>query len=242
VQPSPNDQAREDVFLDQHIESGARIHQVAAETLVAALKDEEDVGRRELMALRVYSEYVGALETLGGWGWSIRHRQEAPLLIDAFLSYGSNDVRSFYEVVSTHAGELSGLLQLPPTQDITDAFRSGGVSHGSLLGEFGRLERNLTQAAKQYFDPQELFLTLHNKAKHGAPIIHGKKLAPGEFYVMAPERDPSAAAAGGRYEFLKLGTGSAILDHTLQLIRQVSNSTQALVSFARNLKTVGLLY
>jgi hypothetical protein len=30
--------------------------------------------------------------------------------------------------------------------------------------------------------------------------------------------------------------------HTLKLVRWVSYSTQALVSFARNLKTVGLLY
>ena len=30
--------------------------------------------------------------------------------------------------------------------------------------------------------------------------------------------------------------------HTLKLVRWVSHSTQALVSFARNLKTAGLLY
>jgi hypothetical protein len=67
VQPSAADHAREDAFLDQHIESGALIHQVTAETLVAAVRDEQDLGKRELMALRVFSEYVGALETLGAW-------------------------------------------------------------------------------------------------------------------------------------------------------------------------------
>lgn len=238
TQPSTADHRREDAFLDQHIESGALIHQVTAETLVAALKDEEDVGKRELLALRVFAEYVGALETLGAWGWSIRHRREAPLILDAFLSYGVGDVRDFYEIVSTWTTELSDLLDLSPTQDITDAFRRGRFAHGPMLADFGKLEKNLKQASEHYFHPQELFVTSYNKAKHGAPIIHDSKLGPGEFLLIAPQRDPAA----GRYEFLKFGTGDEIVTHTMKLVRWVSQSTQALVSFARNLKTVGLLY
>jgi hypothetical protein len=239
VQPSANDQAREDAFLDQHIESGALIHQVTAETLVAALKVEQDVGRRELMALRVFAEYVGALETLGAWGWSIRNRRDAPLLLDAFLSYSVGDVRDFYEIVSTWTAELSDLLNLPQTEEITDAFRRGGFPHGPMLAEFGRLEKNLQQASEHYFHPQELFVTSYNKAKHGAPIAHDPTLDVGEFLLIAPERDPTQI---GRYVFFKFGSSDEIVEHTLKLVRWVSHSTQALVSFARNLKTAGLLY
>jgi hypothetical protein len=240
VQPSANDQAREDAFLDQHIESGALIHQVTAETLFAALRDEEAVGTRRLLALRIFSEYVAALETLGAWGWSIRNRRDAPLLLDAFLSYEVGDVHGFYELVSSWTTELSDLLQLPPTQDITDAFRQGGFPHGPMLADFNRLEHNLRQASQHYFDPQQLFVTSYNKAKHGAPIIYDTKLAHGgDFFLIAPER---AQAQTGRYMFFKFGSGDEIVEHTLKLVRWVSHSTQAVVSFARNLKTVGLLY
>lgn len=107
-----------------------------------------------------------------------------------------------------------------------------------MLADFGKLEKNLKQASEHYFHPQELFVTSYNKAKHGAPIIHDSKLGPGGFLLIAPQRDPAA----GRYEFLKFGTGDEIVTHTMKLVRWVSQSTQALVSFARNLKTVGLLY
>src|SRR4051812_23619479 len=87
VVPSQRDHDREDEFPNGHIDAGSLIHPVTAEALVAALKREADVRRRAPMALRVLAEYVNALETMGAWGWAIRHRSEAPLMIDAFLSY-----------------------------------------------------------------------------------------------------------------------------------------------------------
>lgn len=218
---------------------GALIHTAAAEAFIGALESETDLDRRELLALRVFAEYVGALETFGAWGWAIRNRAEAPLLLDAFLSYSVADVKAFYNVVSTHAGEISSLLKLPPTQEITDAFRRGGFPHAGLLADFTKLERSLTQASKQYFHPQEWFVNTYNKAKHGAPIIHDSKFAAGEFLLIAPERDPTST---DRYAFYKFGSDEEIVSHTLNLVRSVSHSTQGLVSFARNLKVVGLLY
>jgi hypothetical protein len=108
-----------------------------------------------------------------------------------------------------------------------------------LLAEFGRLEKNLKQASDHYFHPHEVFVTSYNKAKHGAPMIHDPNLATGDFLLIAPERDPAQA---DRYEFFKFGSGDAVVEHTLKLVRWVSHSTQALVSFARNLKAAGLLY
>lgn len=237
--PTQADHKREDVFLEQHIESGALIHQTTAEVLVAALETETDPLRRELLALRVFAEYVSSLETMGAWGWAIRHRRKAPLLLDAFLSYGVVDVKGFFDVVSRHSGELSTLLALPPTQQITDAFRRGGFPHSGLLSEFSKLEGNLKQASGHYFHPEELFVTSYNKAKHGAPIVHSPKLKVGEFFLIAPEREPGAT---GRYTFFKFGSDDETVSHTLKLVRWVSGSTQALVSFARNLKAAGLLY
>jgi len=57
-----------------------------------------------------------------------------------------------YSVVSTRTGELSSLLDLPPTQDITDSFRRRGFRHAGILADFSRLEHNLKQASEHYFD------------------------------------------------------------------------------------------
>jgi hypothetical protein len=239
VTPSAIDQAREDQFLDEHITAGALIHQETAKALVAALHGLTDTNRRELLALRVFAEYVSALETMGAWGWAIRNRSEAPLLVDAFLSYSPSDVLGFYELAAAHSGELRELLNLPPTQEITDAFRKGGMPHAGLLSDFFKLERNLKTASEHYFHPQEIFLTTYNKAKHGAPILHDSKLDTGDFLLMAPERD---AAQTDRYAFYKFSSSDTMMTRTLQLVSWVTHSTQGLVSFARNLRNAGLLY
>ena len=238
--PSKNDHVREDAFFEQHIGTGALFHEVTAEALAAALESETDTSRRELFALRVFAEYVAALETMGAWGWAIRNRSKAPLLLDAFLSYDVADVRGFYEVVSTHDGELSSLLKLPPTEVITDAFRPHGIPHGPLLGDMLKLERNLKQASEHYFDPAGIVRHVLQqgeawRADDPRPEARrGRVPAP-----IAPER---AEGATERYAFYKFGSTQEDVVRTLKLIGWVSHSTQALVSFTRSLKTVGLLY
>jgi hypothetical protein len=234
--PTPADHAREDAFLDEHVNGGALIHLTTSRVLAAAMPASDDRSERARLALRVFSEYVQALEILGGWGWAIRNRSSAPLLLDAFLSYTPNDPKAFYEIVENHTGELSALLSLPPTQEITDAFRASGVPHAALLAEFGRAEHNLTQAAGHYFRPDEIFVANYNKAKHGAPIV----LDPADdesYFVLAPN-----LLGPERYTLTRFSMSEATTERTLGLIEQVSNTTRALVSFARNLKTAGLLY
>jgi hypothetical protein len=237
AEPSEEDRLREAAFLDQHIDGGALIHTATAEALAASLDEERDEAQRARLALRLFAEYVNALETLGAWGWSIRNRRTSRLLMDAFLSYAPGDVRRFYEIVTSHTGELSDLLGLPSTQTITDELRSRGVPHGPLLAEFTRAEKNLVQAAQHYFRPDESFVTNYNKAKHGAPIIRDARLKPDEFYVIAPE--PLGTV---RYLYSKFSSSPESTAKTVKLTQQASNTTRALVSLARNLNTAGLLY
>jgi hypothetical protein len=237
INPDATDQHREDLFLDQHLSGGALIHITTSEAVASALAEETDDEERARLTLRIFAEYVNALETLGAWGWAIRHRSSSRLLLDAFLSYAPGDVKAFYKTVSFHTGELAQLLRLPATQVITDEFRRVGVPHGKLLAEFSRVESNLTQAAEHYFDHQELFLANYNKAKHGAPIIRTSDLAQQEFYVLAPDLSGSK-----RYQFTKFNSEPHAVRKYVGLTKQVSETSRALVSFARKLKTVGLLY
>lgn len=234
--PTDEDRAREEAFLDQYVEGGALLHTTTATALLAALDDETDEGQRMRLALRIFAEYVNALETLGAWGWAIRNRASSRLLLDAFLSYAPGDVTSFYKIAASHTGELTTLLRLPPTQTITDEFRSRGVPHAQLLADLHRAEANIGQAARQYFAPDQLFLTNYNKAKHGAPILRDSRVAAGEFYVIAPEPTGSK-----RYLYSKFSSSNEIPAHTVKLVEKVSNTTRALVSLARNLRSTGLL-
>ncbi len=87
----------------------------------------------------------------------------------------------------------------------------------------------LKQASEHYFHWQEFFVTSCNKAKQGAPIVHDSKPAAGEFLLIAPERDPAATnCSSSARETRSSGT-------RWKLVRWVSHSTQALVSFARQL-------
>ena len=237
--PLAKDHLREDAFLEQHIDSGALIHQAVAETLVDALRTEPNLRRREPLALRVFSEYVGALETFGAWGWAIRHRSQAPLLLDAFISYTVSDVAGFYRLVGGHSGELSSLLALPPTETITDALRKTGHSHAELLAETDRLFENFRTAATHYDHPQASFVTTYNKAKHGAPIVREDTLDSDQFLLIAPERDSDTV---DRYAFYGFRSSDAFVKRTLELVDWVTHSTQALVGFTRKLKAADLLY
>ncbi len=236
-EPTDEDHRREDEFFEQHLSGGALLHTTTARILADALASETNNDERARISLRIFSEYVNALETLGAWGWAIRNRHASRLLLDAFLSYAPGDVKDFFKLVSSHTGELTDLLRLPPTQTITDAFRMGGMPHASLLGDFERVHKNLTQAAQHYFRPDELFLVNYNKAKHGAPIVRESDLQPEEFYVLAPDLSGTS-----RYMLSKFTSSPEMTTHTLGLIEMVTNTTRALVSFARNLKQTELLY
>jgi hypothetical protein len=54
--------------------------------------------------------------------------------------------------------------------------------------------------------------------------------------VLAPDR-----TGKNRYLFSKFSSEAAMATHTVKLVEKVTNTTRALVSFARNLKTASLL-
>ncbi len=238
--PAAVDHAREAQFLDQYVEHAWRVHDVAAAALVAKAATAGD-DERQLLFLRLFAEYVNALEVLGGWGWAIRHRKEFGLLLDAFLAYAPGEVTSFYETLSAGDGDLAALLALRPLPEIARAWVERAdeeVREHDLLEEFTRCGANLGEAAAQYFNREQLLLTNYNKAKHGAPIIRTPALAADEFFVLAPQRDPTQS---GRYLFSKFRADDAMFGRVTGNVTFISRTTRAVVSLLRNLKALELL-
>jgi hypothetical protein len=239
--PADVDHAREAQFLDQYVEQAWRVHDLAAGALVAQAAGAAD-DERQLLFLRLFAEYVNALEVLGGWGWATRNRDHVKLLLDGFLAYAPGEVASFYESVTANdSGDLADLLALQPLGNVARAWadRAGDDVHEQdLLDEFVRCAANLRQAASQYFDHEPLLVTNYNKAKHGAPIIRTAALAPSEFFVLAPQRDPMQS---GRYLFSKFGADDEMFARVAGNVTFVSRTIRALVSLLRNLKKLELL-
>jgi hypothetical protein len=159
--PAAVDHARESTFLDQYVEQAWRVHDVAAGALIASASDADD-DERQLLFLRLFAEYVNALEVLGGWGWATRNRDDFRLLLDAFLAYMPGEATSFYELVASGEHDLAELLALRPLADIARAWverADEDVREQDLLDEFTRCAANLRQAAAQYFDREQLLLT-----------------------------------------------------------------------------------
>jgi hypothetical protein len=239
--PAAVDRAREQQFLDQYVDEAWRAHEVTATALVARAAGAAD-DDRHLLFLRLFAEYVNALEVLGGWGWAIRHRGEFKLLLDAFLAYAPDEVQSFYETVAAEPGDLAVLLGLCPLSEIASAWversEDESVREEVLLDEFERCAANLRQAAAQYFDRDQLIVTNYNKAKHGAPIIRTPALSPDEFFLLAPQRDPSESA---RYLFSRFRADDEMFARVAGNVTFVSRTTGAVVSLIRNLRTLELL-
>jgi hypothetical protein len=237
--PMSVDQAREAQFLDQYVEHAWRVHDVAAAAFVAkaAAADDEE---RHLLFLRLFGEYVNALEVLGGWGWATLHRNEFKLLLDAFLAYAPGEATSFYKTINADGGDLAALLALRPLPEIARIWvecADEEVREQDLLDEFARCAANIRQAAAQYFNREQLLLTNYNKAKHGAPIIRTAALAADEFFVLAPQRDPTQS---GRYMFSKFRADDGMFAHVTSNVTFVSRTTRAVVSLLRNLKALKL--
>jgi hypothetical protein len=153
--PADVDHMREALFLDQYAEQAWRVHDVTAAALIAKSAS-ADTEERQLLFLRLFAEYVNAIEVLGGWGWATRNRDQFKLLLNGFLAYAPGEVATFYETVAGDGrGDLADLLGLPPLRDIARAWADRAaeeVRQQDLLDEFARCTANLRQAASQYFD------------------------------------------------------------------------------------------
>jgi hypothetical protein len=190
-EPTEKDRNLEQQFLHEHWQYGGRIHEVTADALVAALNEPSEVATGHGLYLRLFSEYAIALENVGAWGWSFRHRHEHPLFLWAFLQYPLSAPTNFYRVVrKSRANHLSSFLQLPRRQRIHRAVAE--VLELS-FEDYEAMSREAVQAlhlcARQYFSEDAVIRQSYNKAKHGATMVTATDLTARQFYVITRNRD-----------------------------------------------------
>jgi hypothetical protein len=163
----------EAAFIDGHWRYGSLIHLRTAERLVGALASETGETERHVLFSRLFGEFAATLESYAAWSWALQNRDARGSFLDAYLGYSNADVGRFYGVVRDHQGTVSGLLNLPPADEIValamdrlhelpeEGYRD------ALRAQYDRLK----EAAGMYFQTDRVIIDAYNKTKHGAPMV-----------------------------------------------------------------------
>ena len=76
-------------FLRNYHEFGSRAHPITVASLSATIEETANAEDCKLLAVKIFSEFMAALEDLGAMSIAIRHRDEGVGLVYSFLTYGS---------------------------------------------------------------------------------------------------------------------------------------------------------
>lgn len=244
--PDSKDRAREGAFLADHARYGARIHGETAATLAEAVKISTSVVQKHTLFLRLFAEYVNALETLGAWGWTFRSRFEVRSFLDGLLAYPTSGPRDFYRSALNTEGTLVELLKLPARQDVIRAARDlVEAATARDVGEWlddGR--RGIRDAAEQYFTRNTTIVTYYNKAKHGVTMLRLPEHIRDEydFQVIAPQQDEARTSNNEWYEIAQFRADDATTEKLQRSTAAITSRIQQLANLAWILSRSGCLY
>jgi hypothetical protein len=245
--PDTHDQQREAAFLESHWRYGALAHQVAADALLEALRREQDTERQHALCLKLFAEQVNALETLGAWGWAIRHRHEFRLFLDGFLSYPVGAADEFFcSVQEAESVDLISLLALLPRHTIIRAVRDLHPEFTSRdVGEMlDFVAPQLRECADLYLRDERVLVTHYNKAKHGATMVRLAQhtRASTDFQIIAPQRVVAEIENGRWYHVAKMTTSDELIQPIVHNITQVTNLIRNLSVITQAMHSAGILY
>lgn len=163
-------------FLRNYHEFGSRAHLLTATSLSAAIEKTTEMDDQKLLAIKIFSEFMGALEDLGAMSIAIRHRGEGVGLVYAFLTYGLPRVKSappttlpqIFEILRLGDGLVSG-LRLPPLEEIFRTHRLS--SQEDIPTMYKEANIALSEAAAVYLAQDQAAVRAYNKTKHGFVVV-----------------------------------------------------------------------
>ena len=111
-------------FLRDYEEFGSLGHLYAADAMLAVIQAANNSDKKKLLAAKIYSEYMAALEDLGALCIAVRHRDEGVGIIYNYLTYEikkksapPTSVEEIYGLVK-NGGGLKTALRLPLLDEI----------------------------------------------------------------------------------------------------------------------------
>ncbi len=163
-------------FLRNYHEFGSRVHLLTATVLSKAIEKATDTDDQKLLAIKVFSEFMSALENLGAMCIAIRHRDEELGIVYSFLTYGMTKdksappttLRQIFEILKSGDGLVSG-LHLPPLEEVFKTHRLS--SQEDILTMYRETNIVLSQAAAMYLAENQALVRAYNKTKHGFVVV-----------------------------------------------------------------------
>jgi len=168
-------------FLDHYSEFGSGGHSWTAQVLKAAIDQAPSPVRKKLLAVKVYAEFMSAIEDLGALCIAIRHRDDRNGLIYAYLTCGQRgnpdapdtSLRDIFELMQPGLGFASALM-VPNLQELladNPALKESPVPQ--LYDELGTL---LSTASKVYLFDERALVRAYNKTKHGFVVVEDSNI------------------------------------------------------------------
>jgi hypothetical protein len=247
--PDEKDRAREAAFLEDHWNLGARIHLETAKLLAAEIRSTNQATRRQILSLRLFAEFVNALETTAAWGWALQRRRELRMFLDAFLAYPAKAPDAFYaDVLQAIEAErdLVSLLRLPERSTVVTATKDLGtdITARDVGNALDGTLRSLGELAEQYFTHDAVLVTHYNRAKHGATMVRLPQYSTDEddFQVVAPQRNRAEIANGNWYDIAKFNAGEDMIGRLERNTEAATNTLSQLALLTWAMFRAGLLY
>jgi len=152
-------------FLDHYRKFGSGGHSWTAQVLKAAIDQAPSPARKKLLAVKVYAEFMSAIEDLGALCIAIRHRDDRNGLIYAYLTCGQRgnpyapdtSLRDIFELMQPGLGFASA-LKVPSLQEL--------------------LEDNpaLNESPVLYLFDARGLVRAYNKTKHGFVVVEDSNI------------------------------------------------------------------
>lgn len=180
-------------FLRDYQGFGSRGHLLAASSVSSSLASAQDSDTRKLLAVKLFAEFMAALENLGGLCIAVRHRDEGAGIVYSFLTYGTSaplapptTLSAIYNLVRDGDG-LSVGLGLPSLAEIISAHQQ--FSESTLPTMYNEANILLSQAANVYLIDDRALVRAYNKTKHGFVVVNDQHI----FQPDPPSVDPNIA-------------------------------------------------
>lgn len=181
-------------FLNEYGQFGAKGHLAAAEALMHRIRASRDDDERRLLAVKIYAEFIAAMEDIGALCIAIRHRQDSAGLVYAYLTYGqvrrpgspATKLNKLFEAALDGNG-LANALELP---DLSTVFRNvPSIKHFPTPSLYEEANKVLAMVAKAYLHDNGAYVRAYNKTKHGFVVVKDEHM----FQPDPPHIDPEIA-------------------------------------------------
>lgn len=162
-------------FLEDYAQFGSRGHLLTALALQAAIRGSNDEDVKRILSVKVYAEFIAALEDLAAICIAAREREEGVGLVYAYLKYGTRGryspnttIREMFQQLKSK-GHFLARLNLPTVQELQKSAPDLWSSPASQL--IKELDKLLPMAANAYLHQEGAFVRAYNKTKHGFVVV-----------------------------------------------------------------------